>query len=260
MAKTLSDITLADLLPSSIAADKTVEQTAAAIDPELQDAVNIANHLPFYSQIDQLSGEWVDQLAWQWHADAYEQARTLEERRYMAQNALLLHRWKGTPWAVKTALKTLGFQYVEIKEHWQLNSPPYTFAVRAGPMTENHIDFARRLIFEYKPTRSQLLWIDFSFWLIDEEQPDESFAFGIGVQPKETEAAAESVSPALSPDINESVWPRARYSDPGLFYDGEARYDSQTEGVELLFVSSSSTVLEQEISSENILSVLKIIV
>ena len=104
MAKTLSTVALADLLPSSIAADKTVSAAAGAIDPELRLSSANAALLPILSRIDDLPESWLDRLAWQWHADLYEQDLTIEQKRMIVKRVLLVHRFKGTPYAVKQAL------------------------------------------------------------------------------------------------------------------------------------------------------------
>lgn len=110
MAKTLTELKLSDLLPSSIVDDSNVSAAASALDPELQSIAEAAGLLPFLSRIDELAEEWLDQLAWQWHVDAYEPLRLpIDHKRAIVKTALIVHRYKGTAWAVKKSLEALGY-------------------------------------------------------------------------------------------------------------------------------------------------------
>lgn len=53
------------------------------------------------------------------------QADTEEKRRALIKRAIELHRYKGTPWAVKEAIKTLGFTQVVLQERVGLNDGYY---------------------------------------------------------------------------------------------------------------------------------------
>lgn len=264
MAKQINGLKLEDLLPSSIATQEDIRLTSEAIDPELQLTVLI-QQLTIYGRIPELASNWLDQLAWQWHVDVYEPTDlTVEQKRYIVQTALMMHRFKGTRWAIKNSLTTLGFDRIIIKEHWELHSKPYTFAVELSPMTEKLISDARRFIEAYKPARSQLLYIDFRMCISDEEHSYDKLVQHLGAHLSETlpmtETGREQLSAAVQPFFDESPWFRHLYSEDGLLYDGSIRYDSQDESVEYIGIRRYSVLNDTPQSQDGIVSVLKIII
>ena len=120
MAKTLTDITFADLLPESIKNDPTISAAARALDGEIR-AVNADLEKPLlYGRLDELPEPIVDHLAWQLHVDFWEPDLPIERKRDLVRQSIAWHKYKGTVWAVRQALIWAGFGDAEIKEHKQL--------------------------------------------------------------------------------------------------------------------------------------------
>lgn len=167
MAKDLLTLSLADIIPSSIADDSNVQAIVRAVDPELQNVSHAIRETLILSRIDELPESVVDLLAWQWHVDFYELARTLEMKRATVKDSIPWHRKKGTRWAILKALEMIGVKGTFIP-WWEVpGAKPYTFAIEAEitsgfwsqlPNVEDVIGVIRRAIFESKATRS---------WLID---------------------------------------------------------------------------------------------
>lgn len=167
MAKKLLELSLLDILPSSIANDLNVQAIARSIDPEMQSVSHDIRETLILSRIDELPEPVVDLLAWQWHVDFYELARTLEMKRATVKGSIPWHRKKGTRWAILKALEMIGVKGTFIP-WWEVpGAKPYTFAIEAEitsvfwsqlPNVEDVIGVIRRAIFESKATRS---------WLID---------------------------------------------------------------------------------------------
>lgn len=113
-------------------------------------------------------------LAWAVHTDYWFDDLAEASKRRMTAESWDWHRHKGTPYAIRRALETLGFDYVKIDEWFALESEPHTFSVEIAPMNEVLIRKAERCIREYKPARSHLLSI-YSRWFQQEnDEPDES--------------------------------------------------------------------------------------
>lgn len=167
MARELLELSLLDILPSSIADDPNVRAIAQAIDPEMRSVSQDIRETLILSRIDELSEPVVDLLAWQWHVDFYELGRTLEMKRAMVKGSIPWHRKKGTRWAILKALEMIGVKGTFIP-WWEVHgAKPYTFAIEAEitsgfwsqlPNVEDVIGVIRRAIIESKATRS---------WLID---------------------------------------------------------------------------------------------
>ena len=164
MAKDIELISLNDIIPPSISGDRHIQSIISAIDPELQNVSHDIREAFIISRINELPEEVLDLLAWQWHVDFYDIARTLEAKRAMVLKSIAWHRKKGTRGAIIEALEMLG---VEAKfTSWQdlqdEGVQPYTFVIDAK-LTANfwqRVDWTkptqtiRRAIEESKAARS----------------------------------------------------------------------------------------------------------
>ncbi len=77
--------------------------------------------------IDYVTPSALPHLAEQFHVtglEGWELAETEEEKRALIKKAIELHRYRGTPWAVKEALKAVGFE-ADIYEWFQELPYPY---------------------------------------------------------------------------------------------------------------------------------------
>ncbi|MCX7206545.1 MAG: phage tail protein I [Proteobacteria bacterium] len=82
-----------------------------------------------------------------------------ESRRELIKSAIELHRYKGTPWAVKQALSNLGLEQLTLIErpagaHWAEFDIDITVTTR--PVTAEIYPQMTALIDTYKPARSHL--------------------------------------------------------------------------------------------------------
>lgn len=138
MPRRIGDTPFKALLPGSIADDPTIKAAAAALDaafapslrgiPDVLLFARLAMSGPSgmygpLARLADLSGglaalpeDVLDSLAWQLHVDGYEAAASYEDKRRMVDRSLLLHRRKGTPWAVAEALRALGYADARITE------------------------------------------------------------------------------------------------------------------------------------------------
>lgn len=163
-------------VPHLAAFDEMAEARMAAINAEavlvyLIDIVNV-NALPFLaSQFDVLGHR------------GYAFAQTEEDKREVIKKAIELHRYKGTPWSVKEALKAIGYYDAVIQErltsviyydgeHFYSGGYHYgpghwaEFRVIVDLGNDSGIDDqaaaeAVILINEYKPTRSRLVDVSY---------------------------------------------------------------------------------------------------
>lgn len=157
---------------------------------------------------------------------------TEQQRRDLIKRAIELAKYKGTPWSIKEALRTIGFDNVIIDErltdfvllhnavaehtgvfrhgtgHWAMFSVIIDIAGFGGVLDPQRMELARELVLEYKNARSWL--VDISYGLFDEET--------IGV----TDEMDEFL---LDLTIDESV-------RTGLFFDATATHNgvAQNDG------------------------------
>lgn len=81
----LKDDSLQQILPSSIASDKTVQDIAKAISAKLQLINRQTELILLLPRLDELSETLIDELAWQYHVDFYDyQADIVKNVRWYA--------------------------------------------------------------------------------------------------------------------------------------------------------------------------------
>ncbi len=138
MARRIGNTPFVELLPANLAGDPTFRATASALDSGLRQSVLAIPDLLLFARLALAGPEGLiaplarlaelagglpdlpetvlDSLAWQLHVDGYEAARAYDDKRRMVDRSLLLHRRKGTPWAVTEALRALGYADATISE------------------------------------------------------------------------------------------------------------------------------------------------
>lgn len=155
-----SDYKIAENLPASIDLDpipdlaRVVDDELAGINPDL---------LLIYPAIDSLGSALVDYLAEQMHVDEYDSTAALDVRRQQVKESFLLHKFKGTKWAVQRAVATV-YQSAVVQEWPEYGGVPYHFRVTliTAPLSGTAlIDKMVRLINAYKNTRSWLDYVQF---------------------------------------------------------------------------------------------------
>jgi phage tail P2-like protein len=87
-------------------------------------------------------------------------ATTEQDQRNLIKRAIELHRYKGTPWAVKEALKSIGFTDIELVEHVpEMHWATFRVIITNENvlLTEQSITDIISMINEYKNARSHLV-------------------------------------------------------------------------------------------------------
>lgn len=172
MAKLL-EVSLKDILPSSISVDEQVQAGAETIDPQLAEVSGAISEALIFPRLRELPKHIVDLLAWQLHVDFYEpQGLSLTARRNLVAGSIPWHRKKGTPWAVKKLLADLGFQ-AEYLEWWEFGGDPYLARLKVWVGDDFGIsaaskDLIRRAFDCAKSTRTHLDTLSMGVWMLDE--------------------------------------------------------------------------------------------
>lgn len=152
---------VAEHLPSSIDAEP-ITSFAKVADVELG-KIN-TDLLLIYPAIDSLNEQLIDYLAVQMHVDEYDDTENLDVKRQQVKQSFLLHRLKGTKYAVQKAVSTV-YQSAKVEEWPEYSGEPYHFRVTGitAPMNETKtINKLVRLINAYKNTRSWLDYVQFN--------------------------------------------------------------------------------------------------
>jgi phage tail P2-like protein len=116
------------LQTKSMQQDKTTQGMSVAVNSQLLNLSNATNLILIYSKIDYLSEDILDILAWQFNCTWYDSKATLTEKRKIIKTALLVHKTRGTRFAVEEVVKSY-FDDAQVVEWFEYGGDPYTFKV-----------------------------------------------------------------------------------------------------------------------------------
>lgn len=152
------DKKLEEIIPQFISQDKTIKDLCKVIDEEILPIAAGPKKALVYSQIDTLPIEIIDLLAWQFHVDVYDIATDDAAKRQAVKDAIRNHRYKGTPWALKQAIRRV-LPDGNITEWQEYSGKPYYFKVTTdeGLTSAKHLQDLLRVIADSKNVRS---WLD----------------------------------------------------------------------------------------------------
>lgn len=151
---------IAEHLPASINAEPVIT-LASAVDAGLA-KIN-PDLLLIYPAIDTLGEDLIDCLAVQLHVDEYDDTATLSVKRQQVKESLLLHRLKGTKYAVQKAVSTV-YQSAKVEEWPAYSGDPYHFRISGitAPIEDGAVvNKLVQIVNAYKNTRSWLDYIEF---------------------------------------------------------------------------------------------------
>jgi len=175
------NISLLDILPYSLQQDQDIVAMAKALTPEFQQLSRETKLCIILDNINNLSSDLVDHLAWELHVDFYDPSLPLEVRRLLVKNSIPWHRRKGTPAAVEELISTV-FGEGHVEEWYEYGGDPYYFKVitnNRSVTTEQAILFTRALD-SVKNTRSWLEKVEIS------QVEDHNLYFGVALHMGET--------------------------------------------------------------------------
>lgn len=110
-------------------------------------------------------------------------ATTIQQTRDIIKQAIALHRYKGTPWAVRQALVSIGYGDAVLTEGVEGYWANFSISLELGgqPLGPNEINNIVGMVNEYKNTRSWLSAVEYSFALDDTlGNSDDSFSLEPG--------------------------------------------------------------------------------
>lgn len=127
----LKNMRLEDILPQSLLKDEKIQNLSKVLSQELQFISQQADSMNFMMDINSQPEPIIDHLLWENHIHYDEglfMAETIEDKRKLLENAIDLHRKKGTPYAVELLVGTL-FGDGEVQEWFEYGGEPFYFRV-----------------------------------------------------------------------------------------------------------------------------------
>ena len=130
MGFTLENTNTLKLLPGWMRDDDAVQALAGACDVLFQGAAKRIKTPRTWDQIDNLTDEELDELAWELNIDWWQSSWSLEQKRATVKVARQIKAKRGTKWAVEQLI-TASFGTGYVKEWFEEgeNGDPFTFKV-----------------------------------------------------------------------------------------------------------------------------------
>ena len=98
--RSLSTVSLGEILPANLLADPFVAALIDVFDEEFRLLVADTDAILLFSGMSTQTDAVLDELAWQFNVDFYDQAASLADKRSLIAQSIYWHSIKGTPHAI----------------------------------------------------------------------------------------------------------------------------------------------------------------
>ena len=156
----LGGLELLALQASYMRRDLVTQALCGALQPLWRKLDGLMANLLIYPRVGELSGEVLDELAWQFHVDAYDAAADDVEKRRMIISSYTIHKYKGSVYAVGEIVAAVFGEQAKVMEWFDYGGRPYHFKVEVYCVDrgagEDDILRAEQLVMAAKNLRSKL--------------------------------------------------------------------------------------------------------
>lgn len=131
MSKNIPSISLLDILPPNLCDDKSIVAATKCIDAINQQTASKLSVSELISNIDQLSDNILNVMAWQWHLENFDANWPEKTKIDTIKQSLIWHRKKGTKAIVQDVVDKL-FAKCMVEEWYEYNGQPYMFRLKGS--------------------------------------------------------------------------------------------------------------------------------
>lgn len=197
--------------PYSLSRDDDKEKIAEAVSCELVKSVAASEKASIFPAIDTLPEDVLDILAYDLKCEWYEPDASIRNKRQAVKECILVHRYKGTKYAVETALHSM-FDSAEVQEWFQYGGDPFHFKVKVYGSTSSNLKKLYIKIHYAKNIRSVM--DDVVFVLIPEKAIEAFFGitlsswkkrYGIGFYHSSSDIFNRTASVDFSAEVTSSA-------------------------------------------------------
>lgn len=172
--------------PYSLSRDSNKEKLADAVANELVQTISKTGSVEIFPRIDVLPEEVLDILAYDLKVDWYEPEADIRYKRQAIKECMLVHKYKGTKYAVETALRSM-YDSAEVKEWFEYGGEPFHFTVKVYGSTSSGLRTLYLKIQYAKNLRSVLDNVEFE--LVPDKAVETFFGAQIASIQKQIKAA-----------------------------------------------------------------------
>ena len=122
----IDDLSIIRLLPNFLQEEKEIQVMSQVIQEELKKINDKEKNLFLYGGFQNLDEAVLDELAYQWKAEGYEQTLSKEVKARLVETSYIIRKTKGTRYAVEKTVKNIhgDFEFMEWHEY---GGEPYCF-------------------------------------------------------------------------------------------------------------------------------------
>lgn len=175
--------------PYSLTRDTDKEQLADAIAAELIKTVIQTDYAAVFPRIDEQPEEVLDILAADLKIDWYEVDAPVWNKRQAVKDCILVHKYKGTKYAVETALRSM-YNSAEVQEWFEYGGEPYHFQIKVYGSSGSGLKTLYLKILYAKNLRSVM--DDIKFVLVPEKEIDVFFGVKLASLQKSLDSSFKS--------------------------------------------------------------------
>lgn len=154
----INNADICETLPEVLKNNKDIYAFAKAFEIQLKKTINCAKNIIIYSNIDHLPESILDQLAYDLKCDWYDKNYNLDTKRDLIKNCIKVHTYKGTVYAVETAVNSI--YPCELTEWFEYDGEPFGFklnlTINSTGVTAEIINKLIEQMNYYKNARSHL--------------------------------------------------------------------------------------------------------
>lgn len=119
------DADFIETLPKVLKNDPDIYAFAKALSGQMLKNINLTRNIIIYADIDNLSEEILDVLAIDFKCDWYDTSYSITTKRSLIKNCIKVHKYKGTKYAVETAVSSINKG--KVTEWYEYDGEPYKF-------------------------------------------------------------------------------------------------------------------------------------
>lgn len=119
---------LLSAFPYSLSRDEDKGKLADTVAGKLVKTVAQSEYAAIFPRVDELPEDVLDILAVDFKIQWYEKNSSIESKRQAIKECLLIHRYKGTKYAVEAALRSI-YKDVKVYEWFEYGGKPYHFKI-----------------------------------------------------------------------------------------------------------------------------------
>lgn len=124
----IDDISILRLLPNFLQEDQEIKLLIQVIQEEF-DLINTKEkNLFLYGDFKVLDEAVLDELAYQWKTEGYEQTFSKEIKAHLVESSYIVRKTKGTAYAVEKTVKSIYGNF-KLLEWWESGLDPYHFKI-----------------------------------------------------------------------------------------------------------------------------------